>query len=430
MDQSAERSALGAMMRTKAALAKGLADLRKDDFTLEAHQLVFDVMKVLHEEGDLVVPLTVIARLKRRNQAATCNETYINELPQQVVSGREIHEAARIVHDLGRLRRIIGVCDDVMQSAYTHEGAPEDLLRDHLGRLQEIAGDCGADRTAQHTSATVETLAERVQRQCERGEEVSAARFGLPWVDKQLNGLEDWGMIVVRAASKLGKSLFAGQATLATAEALLADDSDDRVVLGYVLEAREEWEERAIAWLGRLNKQCLEGRIPMDEGQEQRYEAALHKWSQLPLYVTDRLTHVDEITLDIEQQAMQGRQPALVVIDHFQRVVGNGETATLRYDDAAQKLAQVPRMHKCPLLVPSQITDKSGAERHSMWARRLDQEATVVFDIFGERDEDERILRPTLPRKYIPFEAASYYVSPNFDARLWDQQTWQMMTRG
>lgn len=319
-------------------------------------------------------------------------------------------------------RGIIAACNDIMRDAYEHEGKPEELLRGHLGKLQAIAGDCADDRTALHVSSTLEELKERVKRQRTRGEKISAARFGIPQIDRALNGLEDWGMIVLRGDTKVGKSLLSGSAALSTACELVRT-GDPRVVLAYILEAREEWEERAIAWLGHIDKRALEGRKPMREGDEDRYQYALEQWARLPLFVTDRLTHVDEIMLDVEQQVMQGRQPALILVDHFQRVIGDGETATLRYDNAAQKLCQLPRIHKCPLLVPSQISVNNGV-RQSMWARRLDQEATVVFDITGERDNPERILHPTLPRKFVPFGEGKYYVGTNYDGRLWDERTW------
>lgn len=423
-DLVAEQATLGAMMTSRKACVVALSIVTRDDFYREAHRDIFDAICTLREAGEIVDALTVESVLKRREKLDTTGgaSSYLQRILREVVTLAHTERYATIVHDLGRLRRIIAACNDIMRDAYEHEGKPEELLRGHLGKLQAIAGDCTDDRTALHVSSTLEELKERVKRQRTRGEKISAARFGIPQIDRALNGLEDWGMIVVRGDAKVGKSLLSGSAALSTACELVRI-GDSRVVLAYILEAREEWEERAIAWLGHIDKRALEGRKPMREGDEDRYQYALEQWANLPLYVTDRLTHVDEIMLDVEQQVMQNHQPALILVDHFQRVIGDGETATLRYDNAAQKLCQLPRIHKCPLLVPSQISVNNGV-RQSMWARRLDQEATVVFDITGERDNPERILHPTLPRKYVPFGEGKYYVGTNYDGRLWDERTW------
>lgn len=429
-DLQAEQATLGAMLSARKACVTALGIVSADDFYREQHRDIFAAIEALHSDGEIVDPVTVAAALNRQEKLAFCGgRAYVERLLGEVVTLAHVREYATVIHNLGRLRRIIKACNEIMCEAYEHEGKPEELLREHLGRLQAIAGDCADDRTAQHTSAGIDALEERIKRQRTRGTDVSAARFGIPWVDRQLNGLEDWGMIVVRGDTKAGKSILTGNAGLATAVELARRETDNRVVLAYILEAREEWEERALAWLGHLDKRYLEGRRPMNDSEEGRYQNALRAWARLPLYVTDRLTHVDDIMLDIEQQAMQGRQPALIIVDHFQRVTGEGETATLRYDDAATKLAQVPRMHRCPILVPSQISMNNGI-RQSMWARKLDQEATVVFDIDGERDSSERQLKPTLPRKFVPFDIARYYISSNFDARLWDEPTWHSMEGG
>ena len=423
-DLEAEQATLGAMMIEAGALTRALNIVAESDFYREAHRCIFAAMKVLHEAGQPVDCITVGSELRKREQLAQVGGgEYLTRLIEKVPTTAHVIRYANTVHDLARMRAVILEAGAIREAAYSWTGTPRDFLAQHLTGIQDIAANCSADRTARHTSTTLPELAERIERQRDSQGGLWGARTGIISVDAPMGGLQEWGMIVVRADTKVGKSLFAGQPALATARALRDEDSE-RVVLAYILEAREEWEERALAWLGGFDKRLLERRgMPMTDEEHGRYEAALTEYAGLPLYLTDELTQVGDILLDIEQHTVSGRRPALVVVDHFQRVLGDGESGTLRYDDAARRLASIPRTYRCPVMVPSQVTSDNGV-RHSMWARALDQEATIVFDLLGERDQPERELRAALPRKYIPFHSLRYFISDGGDARLFDEQSW------
>jgi len=425
-DLEAEQATLGAMLIEHGAATRALAIVTGDDFYREAHRVIFAAIRTVYEASEPVDFITVGNCLRGREQLAKVGGgEYLTRLIGEVPTTAHVIRYATILHDLGRMRRIIEQCARTQEAAYKHEGTPQEFLSGHLGALQAIAGDCAADRTARHTSTGMEALIERIEQQRGDHERVGNARTGITALDYPMGGLQDWGMVVARADAKVGKSLFGGQAVLASASALLKDSADSRVVLAYILEALEEWEERALAWIGGFDKRIIErrGRDMTDE-EERRYEMALRQYASMPLYRTDRLIEMADIALDVEQHVTAGREPALILVDHFQRVKGIGETATLRYDDAAVELSRLALKYKCPVLVPAQVTVSGDGGRQTMWSRRLDQEATVVFDLEGERDQAERTLKPTLPRKYLPFGELKYFISRNHDARLYDAQTW------
>ena len=438
-DLDAEQATLGAMLVDRGAVVRGLAIVKPEDFYREAHRTICAAVVTVQQQGNPVDLVTVAAELRRLGKLEDVGGAeYLAALIEQVPTTAHIIRYATIVAEKALLRRFIARCGEAAQRAYEQPEDTAEFLAVELGGLREVAVDATGGKGARPMGEGIPALAHRLEAQIASAPGVVGARTGIGQLDRVMGGLQGWGLIVPRGDTKHGKSLFAGQTALTSAQHF-RDDGSGRWVLAYVLEGIEEWEERAVAWLGGFNKMLLEARgRAMDEEENARYLAAMEELVGLPLAATSDLADVGMICADVEAQALQGRKPGLVVIDHFQRTEGGvGDNLTQLLTERAKALAMLSVRMKCPVLVPSQITVNERGERKSMYARGIDQEATVVLDLQRGNGKDDPTGKErgdlwfARSRRQTPWHGkmAWYLDERTGDAHLYDEQDWVGMGR-
>lgn len=435
----AEQAALGAMLVDPGAVVRGLKAMHPDDCYREAHRTIAAAIVAVREAGNPVDLVTVGDELRRQGQLESVGGAeYLTALIDQVPTTAHIVRYATIVHEKALLRRLISELAQVQRRAYQE---PEDValfVAEELAHLRELATEAAGGQGAQPIANLLPALVERLEVQIASVPGVSAARTGITQVDRLMGGLAGWGLVVPRADTKVGKSLFAGQSALASAREF-RNEGGKRWVLVYALEGPEEFEERAVAWLGGFNKMLLETRgQAMTADERGRYELAVQELASLPLAFTGTVADVSAICADVEAQALQGRVPGLVVVDHFQRTSGGmGDSLTLQLTDRARQFAQLAVRMRCPVMVPSQVTVGEGGVRQTMWARGIAQEASLVIDMErgngkgNTADYNWGSLWFANPRRQIPWSGKlRWYVDEEVgDAHLYDEPTWEALGR-
>jgi len=436
-DVYAEQVTLGCMLWDAASVSRALSVVSAADFYREAHRQICEAIVAVNAKRDPVDIVTVGAELRRLERLeGVGGAEYMNTLHDHVPTFAHLPKYAKIVREKALLRELIRVADAVGNEAYEQPESVDDFCASALGRLRQVATQAAGGSGSQPTSATVEALVERVERQIASPGGIVGARFGVPTMDRNLGGLQGWGLVVVRADTKHGKSLLTGQAALASAQHF-RDVGNRRWVFAYILEAVDEWNERALAWLGNFRKTTLEARgNPMSEEEEERYGRAVREYATLPLTVSDRLNDIERILLDVEQQQLAGRVPGLILVDHAQRIKGgDGDVRNQKLADVAEKLARLSVECKCPVLLPSQVTvNPTSKERTSMHSRGVDQEASLVIDLIrGGGDASANWGKVTAP---ISRRGEAWWGSTRlvFDgeggtARIYDEDGWRALGR-
>ena len=115
----AEQSVLGAALISKTAVERALEMLERDDFYLEAHRKVFDVVAYLAERYQPVDLLTVPEELKRRGQLERVGGiTYLITLENSVPHAVNVEHYAEIVQKKSIRRRAIHAAGDIIARSY------------------------------------------------------------------------------------------------------------------------------------------------------------------------------------------------------------------------------------------------------------------------------------------------------------------------
>lgn len=421
-DDAAEQATLGAMLVDPGAVLRALKLVAEGSFYRAAHRQIFTAIRDVHAAGDPVDLISVGHLLRVRGQLADVGGAeYLTALIDQVPTTAHVVRFGHIVGEQALKRRVAEVGAEIQRMALSDPEDVEELLVFAGRAVREVGADWQRGKGAKFIGEEIGPLATRLDTALNSPPYITSARTGLRGMDRKLGGLGRHNLIMPRAPTKGFKSMFGLQCALATARALRAEEEGRRVVVCYVLEAVEVWEERAVAWLGEFSSAALE---PWETGSahEQRGLArGLAELSELPLLWSGEVRDIDAIEADLQMVASE-HKVALVVIDHAQLIRGGkGETLTVQAEDKAVRLATLSAELRCPFIVPSQLTP--GGKDHeakAKWSRAWDENATLVLDI--ERDgankqaqQESYTGKFTVQacRRRLPFGAWHFRLDPN-----------------
>lgn len=379
-DLAAEQATLGAMLIDHEAAARAFALTEAPSFYREAHRLIFDAIQAVAETGGAVDPVTVASELRRRGQLAQVGGAeYLTALIDETPTSAHVIRYASIVEEKAVKRALIKLGADLSSAAYDDPESIDDLMAMAMQRVGELAQVRVGRRGAQKASEVAGAMLARLEQAMDERPHITAARTGLPELDRMMGGLGRYGMIVPRGQEKAGKSMFGLQCALSSAVAM-HEENTGQVVLCYLLEGQDVWEERALAWLGGMNSAVFTPTLsPLDDDRK-RFAQAARLWRQLPLYLSSTTFDIDGIILDVRRIALRERV-GLVLVDYAQLIQGGSAKSSVENaEEKANRLAALSAELHAPVIVPSQLTD--GAEgRHAKWARAWDEAATLVFDV-------------------------------------------------
>jgi hypothetical protein len=148
--REAEQSVLGCILRDNSLLHRAMAILRKEDFYVHAHQLIFQALiDLIVEEASSADPVTLADHLKALNQTADIGGyAYIAKIWDSAPATANVLHYAGIVRDRAVHREIIHTVGELQRNASTPGARPNDLIeqaRQRLGQLATIGDIAGSN---------------------------------------------------------------------------------------------------------------------------------------------------------------------------------------------------------------------------------------------------------------------------------------------
>jgi replicative DNA helicase len=205
-DVAAERSILGAMLQSRAAVLDVSDRLTGPEFYRPAHEVIYAAIRRLHDAEEPIDPVTVANRLRADGDLSRCGGGgYLADLFGSTPTAANASYYARIVADLAARRRLIEAGARIAQLAWSTDGAD----------LPGLMGDARAEidaATATHTGDRLRPFSEHVTEAFDRWDTPDATAIPTGWhdVDRMLNGgLRPGHLFVVAARPATGKSFAA-----------------------------------------------------------------------------------------------------------------------------------------------------------------------------------------------------------------------------
>jgi replicative DNA helicase len=383
----AEESLVGAMLLSRDAIAAALEHVHAEDFFSPRNARIFGAIVSLYERGLPADPVTVAEELARSGDPQAPSAGELIELQVDTPSPGNAEAYARIVADLGVLRRLIGASSEIAKLAYE---SGEDVAA-VVDRAEAMIFEV-AERRAKGNLASMRDLLgvalDRLEQLYERGESVTGVPTGFVDLDERLAGLQPANLVVVGARPSMGKTAFAlGVAVHAAVSAGVP-------VLVFSLEmSHAELTQRLLAQVAGVDAMKLRtGRLA--DSDWPRITDAIGRLGEAPIFIDDtpNLTVMDLRARARRQMARSGL--GLIVVDYLQLMASRtkAENRQVEVSEISRGLKILARELNVPVLALSQLSrglemrsDKRPVLADLRESGSIEQDADVVLFIY--RDE-------------------------------------------
>jgi replicative DNA helicase len=206
----AEQSVLGGLMLDNTTWFLIADVLTEKDFYRPEHQILFQTLKALFEEGQPVDAVTVSERLLKHNKLdAIGGLSYIEQLYRNTPSAANIGAYAEIVRERSILRHLMRVGNEITQSAFNPQGRKSTDLLDNAERLVFEIAEQGT-RQRGGFIAIKELLAatlDRIDALSQQEGSITGMATGFSDFDELTSGLQRSDLIIIAGRPSMGKCI-------------------------------------------------------------------------------------------------------------------------------------------------------------------------------------------------------------------------------
>ena len=203
-----EQSLLGSIIIAPEVLDEVVQIITPDDFYISEHAQIFMTLKELFVNSRDIDFITLVDALVTKgiyNEAGASD--YITQLVHKGNNALNVKDYAKIIKDKSLLRKLIGVCDEITDKAYSEEGEAAHLVDYAESLVFDIAQ--GRDsKNFRHISDVINDVYKNLHEMAE-GEAAQGTKTGFSGVDAVLAGMGNSDLILVGARPGMGKTSFA-----------------------------------------------------------------------------------------------------------------------------------------------------------------------------------------------------------------------------
>jgi len=389
----AERSILGAILLDSLTFDQA-AELKSDDFSLDAHRRIFSRMRDLQDTGRPIDMITLAEELDRRKEIeAIGGIAYLSSLIDGVPERPSIEHYVRIVRNKALLRGLINIAQLAIAEAIDHSDEAEEVIN----RAEQGIFALSENRLGQGFTdipTIVKNSFGSLDELYSRGQEITGLATQFTLLDKMTSGFQPSDLIIIAARPSMGKTALA----MNIAENAALDDKG-KVVGVFSLEmSKEALLMRMLASAAQVDSHKLRtgfiGRADMD-----KLTHAMERLMMAKLYIDDTPgISVTEMRSKARRLKQQEGRLDLVIVDYLQLMsavaIGGKrfENRTQEVSAISRGLKAVAKELKVPVVALSQLSrapeSRGGDHRPQLSDLResgsIEQDADVVAFIFRE----------------------------------------------
>lgn len=392
----AEQAVLGAIFLNTDALADAMEYVEADDFYRRAHQILFQAMVNLNNDGEAIDVLTVQNYLTTNNQLDDVGGVaYIAELATSVPTAANAGYYAKIVEEKSMLRRLISTATNIITQANNGDDDVPSLLDSAERQIMDVSERRNRSGFREIKYVLNETLSD-IDRLSQQSEDITGLPTGYREFDKMTAGLQPDNLIILAARPAVGKTAFA----LNIAQNV-ATSTDTSVAIFSLEMSAESLVNRMLCAEGSINANHLRtGQL--DEGEWQNLIVAMGALSNTSIFIDDTPgIKMAEIRAKCRRLAKEKGNLGLVVIDYLQLIEGsNKESRQQEVSEISRQLKKLAKELSVPILALSQLSrgveqrqDKRPVLSDIRESGSIEQDADIVAflyrDDYYERGESK-----------------------------------------
>ncbi|MEG6574284.1 MAG: replicative DNA helicase [Caldibacillus debilis] len=397
----AEQAVLGAIFLEPESIHIAAERLLPEDFYRTAHQIIFQTMLKLHDQGKAVDIITVTEELAAAKQLeAAGGVSYLTDLAASVPTAANIDYYAGIVQEKSLLRRLIRAASTIAQEGYTREDDVEDLLADAERRILEVSQRRNVGSFQNIRDVLVRTY-DKIEKLHNRKGDITGIPTGFIELDRMTAGLQKNDLIIVAARPSVGKTAFA----LNIAQNV-ATKTDENVAIFSLEMGAEQLVMRMLCSEGNINSQNLRtGRLTDEDWK--KLTMAMGSLSNAGIFIDDTpAIRVSEIRAKC-RRLKQEHGLGLVIIDYLQLIQGSGRVKENRQQEVSEisrSLKALARELEVPVIALSQLSrgveqrqDKRPMMSDIRESGSIEQDADIVAflyrdDYYNKDSENKNII--------------------------------------
>jgi replicative DNA helicase len=354
-DLLAEQSVLGGMLLARSVIDDVCEIVDAGDFYNPRHGVIFDAITTLHEDGEPVDAVAVVAHLA---SAGILDKVgggpYVHELLAAVPTAANAPYYAGIVAARAQLRQVIETGTKLVQYGYNSGDRDVDEV---VNLAQSALSQTVRGRRSNQILDFTEVLDETVTQILEADETTRGLSTGIGALDDVIGGLKPGQLVIVAGRPGMGKTILG--VDMLRAAGLRRGES----VLMHSLEmSKHDIQKRMLAAEAEVNlKRIMNGSL--HEHERPRITAAAAKIRGCFVHIDDtasvNLAHVRATARQIEAQ----KGLALIVIDYLQLMDtgGDGRNRAVELGRVSSGLKVLARELNVPIVACAQLNRGSEA---------------------------------------------------------------------
>ena len=330
----AEQSVLGSAFLSKEALQKICDELVVEDFYLDSHQKIFNVLKDLNSEG-IPVDITILTdRLENAKELSSVgNLEYLIEIANFVPSASNVDYYIKIVHDKSILRKLIDASNEISNASYTKDAPVNEILDEAESKIFNVVQKRKTSefRNIQDVVFKAQSDLEKLS---ETKSEITGLSTGFYEFDKLISGLHENELIILAARPGMGKTAFA----LNIATNVARNTKKNVAIFNFEMSA-EQLVNRMFSSIGQINfGKFRNGNFDNDDWVKLQESVSILSETNIKIDDTPGST-ISDIRSKCRRLASSENGLALVVIDYLQLINGSSKNR----DNRQQEVAEISR---------------------------------------------------------------------------------------
>ncbi|MEE0968848.1 MAG: replicative DNA helicase [Clostridia bacterium] len=204
----AEQSLLGSILIDPESFNLIADVVGADDFYISEHTQIFHAMRDLYMSDNEIDIVTLIDRLVAKGiYDKSGGEDYIRTIGEVVPSALNVKDYAKIVKEKSLLRKLISVCGDISDSAYSEQDAVEFIIENAEQKIFDIA-EKRETKNFVHIRDALMQVYDHLHLLTTDKEATQGVATGFKGLDGVLAGMGKSDLIIVGARPGMGKTSF------------------------------------------------------------------------------------------------------------------------------------------------------------------------------------------------------------------------------
>lgn len=384
----AEKAVLGSILLDPDVCDDVALVVRGQDFYAHAHQILFQHLLAMHEDGVRIDIALLVERLKAHDDYETIGGAlYLAEVAQSVPTAANAVHYSNIVRDKATMRALIHASTEILRDAFDQSRDAREMLSSAEEKVFRILEDKGIGELAPIQEVLTAALS-RIDARLTHGALSGSVETGFSELDSLTGGLNGSELVIIAGRPSMGKT------ALATNIATHASVRKGHTTLFVSLEmSRLELVERMLCSHGEINGHKLRNGI-LSSTDRNKLPKASSELSEAKLFIDDSPSRTMTEISAAARRLKRREDLSLVVIDYLQLIEPDNSKDPRQEQVAriARRLKGLARELKIPVLCLAQLNRQAEASKdnrprlsHLRESGAIEQDADVV--LFVHRDE-------------------------------------------